>query len=602
MLAARADPGRSALESLDNKEHHMKQSLWIPAVISAAILSACGGGSDAPSTGADTAGGVPTGPTALTVTGTAATGAAIGGKTVNVKCSTGTGSASSGTDGKFTVSVTSGALPCVLEITPESGPALHSVATGTGNAATANINPVTQLVIASLAGADPAAYFTGFDSTAAASVTGDKVAAAVTAVKGTLLTAGLDLGAIDVLTGTLTPATSGTAGNAYDQVLDALAAKLTSTGTTLDTLATTVAANSPAVTPGVAALSGNNASLPADLLLKTPASSCAALRSGTYRVMMPTPNATLADQFGTLTVDASNLHIVYSDGSAGQWTAHATEACRFTDETGKSDIVVSQAGVIVGRSNEGSTFRPIVAFPEQTHTLAELAGTWNVIGVNPDDADTAYTGVTATGTLDATGNLSAISVCLNESTWDVSTCVAQTGPQSTRAIDSAGGYDVVEPGGHVSGRGFVYRAGGGELMRVEVYDRGDFSVWAKQRTSDLPTSGRVNTTWDIRYSNQLLATPAVSESTNTVTTVDATAGSFVRLAKTVGGTDEHLETVVLNDPRAGFNFRAAATVTGTDGTTSVPVSEWTNLGLRGMGLNALTRPAQKQFMFSVQQP
>jgi len=76
----------------------------------------------------------------------------------------------------------------------------------------------------------------------------------------------------------------------------------------------------------------------------------------------------------------------------------------------------------------------------------------------------------------------------------------------------------------------------------------------------------------------------------------------VRLAKTVGGTDEHLETVLINNPRNGYNYRAAATVTGTDGTTVVNVSEWTNLGLRGMGLNALLRPGQKQFMFSVQQP
>jgi hypothetical protein len=112
----------------------------------------------------------------------------------------------------------------------------------------------------------------------------------------------------------------------------------------------------------------------------------------------------------------------------------------------------------------------------------------------------------------------------------------------------------------------------------------------------------VNTTWDIRLSNQLLATPAILESTNTVIAIDATAGTYVRLAKTVGATDDHLETVAINSPRAGYAFRAAANVTGIDGTTPVAVTEWTNLNLRGMGLSALTRPAQKQFMFSVQQP
>jgi hypothetical protein len=577
----------------------MKHSLWIPTVLGTALLAACGGGSsDVPATGTGTT----DTPAALSLKGVAATGAAIGGKSVEAKCATGTGSAMSNTDGSFTVSVSSGSLPCVLKVTPATGPALYSVATGTGSTATANISPVTQLVMASLTGADPAAYFTSFDSTAAAAVTSAKITEAVSAVKSTLLAAGLDLADIDVLAGTLTPATTSTPGNAYDQALDTLAARLASAGTTLAALTTTVATNSTAASPETTAATGATASLPADMLLKTAATNCSALRSGSYHVMGPTPGASLADQYGVLTINAATLAVTYNDGSHSTWTAHATEACRFTDETGKSDIVVSQAGVIVARSNEGDLFRPIIAFPQQSHTLAELAGTWNVIGVNPNDAQTAYYGVTASGTLDALGVNTPMSVCADETTWSVATCVVDTEPSSKRVINSAGGYDVVEASGYTSGRGFVYRAGGGELMRVEVYDRGDFSVWTKQRASDLPAVDRVSATWDLRLTSQLLATPAFIESTNTITAVDAAAGSFTRRAKTVGGTDEHLETVKINNPRSGYNFRAAANVTGTDGTTPVSVAEWTNLGLRGMGLNALTRPAQKQFMFSVQQP
>lgn len=578
----------------------------------AALLAACGGGgSDTPA--ADPGTGVtppPVTPTVLTVSGVAATGAAIGGKAVEAKCATGNGSATSNADGSYTISVTSGALPCVLKVTPASGPALYSLATGSGSTATANISPVTQLVMASLTGTDPDTYFTGFNATAAAAVTTTQVSAAVAAVKSTLLAAGVDLGTIDVLAGTLTPATSTTTGNAYDQALDALAAKLATAGTTLAALATSVATTSPAAPATVTTAAANTASLPAELLLKPAAATCAALRSGTYRVLMPTPNATLADQYGTLTINAATLAVVYADGSPSTWTAHATEACRFTDETNLSDIVVSQAGVIVGRSYESisdtdKTYRPIIAFPEQSHTLADLTGTWNVIGLNANDATpTGYFGGTATATLDAAGAFTAISNCGNDGSWNVSTCAAATGPQSARVLNAAGGFDVVEkdPANYVSGRGFVYRAGGGAVMRIEVYDRGDFSVWTQQRKNDLPTVDRVTTTWDLRISNLMLATPALLESTNTVKTVDATAGSFVRLAKTVGGTDDHLETVLVNSPRDGYNFRAAATVTGTDGTTVVSVTEWTNLVLRGMGMNALTRPAQKQFMFSVQQP
>jgi len=590
----------------------VKHSLWIPTVLSTAILAACGGGGDDAGSASSNGTG-PTTPAALSLTGVAATGAAIGGKTVEAKCSTGTGSAMSNPDGSYTISVTSGVLPCVLKVTPASGPALYSLATGSGSAATANISPVTQLVMASLTGTDPDAYFTGFDATAAAAVTSSKVSDAVAAVKTTLLAAGVDLGAIDVLAGTLTPATTTTTGNAYDQALDALAAKLAAAGTTLTALTTSVVATSPAAPTTVTTAAGSTASLPAELLLRPAAPSCASLRSGTYRVVAPTPPtpsmpSTLAIEVGTITINAVTGAVVYSDGSPGTWTAHPTEHCRFTDETGQSDVVVSPAGVIVGRSyqtlsNTDNTFRPVIAFPEQSHTLADVAGAWNVIGVNPNDANTAYYGVAGTGTLDANGAITAISVCGNDGSWNLATtCVTPTDAQSTRRLNPAGGFDVVEPGGYVSGRGFVYRAGGGALMRVEVYDRGDFTVWTQQRKNDLPAIGRVNTSWDLRISNTMLATPVLSESTNTVQTVDATASSFVRLAKTVGGTDEHLETVLVNNPRDGYNFRAAATVLGTDGTTMVPVSEWTNLNLRGMGLNALTRPAQKQFMFSVQQP
>ena len=266
------------------KEQHLKNFLWVSTVLSTAILSACGGGgsSDGPAAG----------PAPLALTGVAATGAPIGGQTVEAKCSSGTGTATSNADGSYTISVTGGVLPCVLKITPATGPALYSVASGTGSSATVNISPVTHLVVANLTGGDPAAYFTGFDATAAAGVTDANVTAAVTAVKTTLLAAGVDLGTIDVLAGTLTPATGTTTGNAYDQALDALAAKLTTAGTTLTTLTTTVAAASPAAPPSAPAATTGVASLPADMLLKPAASTCSALRSGSYRMVLPRRAAT----------------------------------------------------------------------------------------------------------------------------------------------------------------------------------------------------------------------------------------------------------------------------------------------------------------------
>ena len=118
-------------------------------------LAACGGGSgddtaSAPTPPADS----PPGATALSVSGTADGGAAIAAAPVAIKCATGTGSASTGADGRFSTIITGGIAPCVIEVT-SSGSSLHSVvAVGS---TTANVTPLTELLTAQLAGSSASA-------------------------------------------------------------------------------------------------------------------------------------------------------------------------------------------------------------------------------------------------------------------------------------------------------------------------------------------------------------------------------------------------------------------------------------------------------------
>ena len=349
-----------------------------------------------------------------------------------------------------------------------------------------------------------------------------------------------------------------------------------------------------------------NASLPAELLLKPAASNCASLRSGVYRVVVPRSGGGLADQTSRISIDAATLAVTDDYGTAqastASWTANGT--CRYLADNNKTDLVVSPAGVIVARVFDVSAnnYKPAIAFPEQSHTLAELEGSWNLLGMEYDGDTLAYIGNTVSATFSATGTLSNVSACQNNTTWSVATCTTIASGLPSMAANADGGFDSIDAGATVaSGRIFAYRSGSGDLMMVNVDGDGSFDVRTKQRTIELPAIGRVNTSWDIQFTNKWLGGPALSESTNTVSTVDSVASSFTRLAKTVGGTDEHVETVLVNSPRNGYNYRAAATVTGTDGTTVVSVSEWNNLPVRGMGFNALLRPGQKRFMFSVQQ-
>ena len=576
----------------------MKHSLWVSTVLSTAILAACGGGgsSDEPAAGA----------TPLALTGVAATGAAISGQTVEAKCSSGTGTATSNADGSYAINVTGGVLPCVLKISPATGPALYSVATGSGSSATANISPVTQLVVASLTGGDPAAYFTGFDATAAAGVTDAGVTAAVTAVKTTLLAAGVDLGTIDVLAGTLTPATGTTAGNAYDQALDALATKLATAGTTLETLTTTVAATSPAAPPTAPAATTGVASLPADLLLKPAASHCPALRSGSYRVVLPTKGAALAEQTGIVTIDAQTLAITYTEGSSGTWTA-AEDACHFTDDGGKTDMFVTQAGVIVVRytNDDGGSYGVGVALPVQSHSVASLAGTWNAIGLSDSESGGAHTAATGTFAVDGMGALTGAVWCQNDETWGLTgaDCATDTNDSGTLKANAGGGFDIFDADSATpSGRVFAYRAGNGDLMLVVVEDDGRVLFLTQKRSNVLPTVGVKTTTWNASLNGMLAAPAPIGISSNTIQSVDAAAGSWVRQQHSADGAPfDYSETLFANNPRDGYTFRPAATTTAVGG-TPVQIREFDTLVLRGMGFSAVVIPSTRSLVLSVNQP
>jgi hypothetical protein len=557
-----------------------------------ALLAACGGGG-----GSDT-GNTGGGSTDLTIGGTAAAGAAIAGKTVELKCSAGDGSATTGSDGSYSLTIAGGKLPCVARVTAPDGTVLHSMSAATGTRATVNITPVTELIVARVAGSDPAGYYSSFDSTAAAALTPAALSAAQTAVIDLLKTAGMDLNAIgDLVSTALKAKTGSTGGDAYDGALDRLAATLTSVGTTLATLSSAVASSSPSAPAGS---TSGTASLPPDRLLQPAAANCAALRSGRYVVISPTPQAGLTEQMAAFTLDASTLQLSFDDGSRDTLTANGS--CRYSNGSG-ADAVVSQSGVVVARVNDGSAFRLAIAVPAQSHTLAELAGDWNVLGFERN-ATGSYTPALAIGTFDAAGSISNVTACANDTTWSLkgTDCTAEPNPGSLKA-NADGGFDGVDPGSTtVSSRAFAFRAGGGDLMLIWVDGDGSFRFGTHRRTNTLPTVGTTTSNWNLYDGASLVSTLAVDGRTNTIQSVDTAAQSWVRVQKTQGGDDDHVETLLANAPRDGFTTRMAAqNVPAANGST-VNVNEFTAMTMRGMGFTPLAIPAPKLFDISVQQP
>lgn len=564
------------------------------AALALAELTACGGGGG-DSTTAPTP---PVSTASLTLSGTAATGAAIADAPISLKCSTGAGSGTTQSDGTFSLSVAGGVMPCVVEVTTGGRTKLHSLALGSGTTAVVDVTPMTELIVASLVRLDPASFYATFDATSAATVTPASVAAAESAVVDILKAAGIDFSSLgDLLSITLKASTSSTAGDAYDDALDSFGTALVSGGTTLGAF-TTAVINSTSTT-GVA-------SLPPALLLQPAAANCSALRSGTFRVLTPLAGTTLSAQFGLSTINASTLAIVRADSTTG--TLVANGPCRFTD-TGtnySADIVVSQAGVLLARYTKdgGITSHDMFGFPEQAHAVAELAGQWNVFGMDPSGS--THAGVSGTTTLSASGQMSGVINCENDSTWAVDACASVpdsvTGLLGPLVVNSAGGFDLPDAAtGAVKTRVFAYASGSGSLMIVTVSNVG-FAVWSKPVAISLPAVGASTTSWNLDINLDLSSNSVTYETTNLVDSVDATNGSWTRTHGTIGQTVTRVETVFANKPRTGLVFRPAGTVTASDGTTISAIREFTLLRLTGMGVSVGVLPALKYFEFSVNEP
>lgn len=592
--------------------HQAPAQPFAPATLALAVtlaLAACGGGSDG-SAGPD--GQATATPTTLTLTGTAATGAALASAAVEARCSGGSGSATTAANGSYTVSnlPAGAALPCVIKVTGPGG-ALFSLAIGAGSSAVANVTPVTSLVVTHLAGGTATSYFDGWSATAASALTAALAQQSVDAVKATLAAGGVDLAATDVLAGPLVAASGGTAGNAYDHALDALSTRLAAAGTTLAELATSLAATNTAPAGGSVPMLSNTASLPADLLLKPKAANCAALRSGSYRSIdledAGTQDYPQGGGYPTVTtvIDAAALKVT-DDVSHETVTLVPLGGCRYTIDDGlgtgpEAEVIVTGAGVLLVRylsGNTGSVWRASVLLPVQTHTLAALAGDWNMLGFDRSLDTAPHVLRTGTATFSTSGAISGAIGCEGLATG----CASET-TSTTVVADGSGGFHLRGDGWR--SRLYAYRAGGGELMLISQDAQGVVSLFTRKAARTLPAVGDVSAGWQFNIvpsgtsAASFTAPAAVNPYRSTVESVDGTQQSYLRQS-VIDNTNNvtRPETVVLNSPREGFARRLPASgVLRSDGALS-NVSEWVSLPLRGMGFSALGIVSSNQLWFS----
>jgi hypothetical protein len=204
--------------------------LGVHLAFATALLAACGGGGGgdaAPPVAAPAPAPAPTPPAPapaptppapapapdITVAGRAAIGAGLAGATVDIKCTQGSAQATTSASGGFSAIVSAGIAPCALRVS-SGALRLHGY-TAVANA-TANLTPLTDLIVGRAAGQLPAAWFDG------STITLD--AAALQAARTTVLDALAASGAVLPFGNPLD--FPFVIGDAWDRVLDRLVAAI----------------------------------------------------------------------------------------------------------------------------------------------------------------------------------------------------------------------------------------------------------------------------------------------------------------------------------------------------------------------------------------
>ncbi len=489
----------------------------VSAALLPALLAACGGG------GGDSSSPAPApAPQSLVVTGTAATGAALASASVKLTCATGTATVTASATGTFSATIANGALPCVLTATSSDGKTeLHSVAAGTGSAATtANITPLTELLIARLAGGDPKAFVSGFAANTA--ISASDVAAAQTALLQSLTSAGLNTSAVtDVVGGSLTAGS----GAGYDGVLDKLGTLLKGANAALSDLAGAVASSSKSGSETTGAVLGT--------VLAAAPGDCPGFKTGTLRVLDLT-----GARYSLMTVDTTAMTVTGTDGSF-PLTKNAACDYKIGNPAG-TRALVTRSGIVIFTSGTGLDGRVGVAFPEQKLEVAALAGTYDFVAYDT----TGYAGFgdtvfTADGKNGVSHNCNGYGACTED---------AQS--KGRLVANANGGFDYADDPQGDHARVFAFRNASGRNFLIAQQDDGAVTVLAAKDKLALPAVGRVAGYWQLSVNSTGLS--ATVADANTITAADPVTGLVSRSFTN----DNHTDKITYNAPYDGMRYRA----------------------------------------------
>ena len=325
----------------------MRNVRWTGLLAMCALLAACSGGGGGGSTsGAESV---------SAISGTAAAGTALSGATITVSCQdVNPVQTIAATDGSYSVTLPAGAkAPCLLSATSTDTTGAtttfySAVASGASGTATANISPITQLVVANAIGSVPSGA-TSLAAVASSLSSANIATSTASVVTGLSSALGVNSAALaSPLTGALTAALpdSGVPPSAQDGAIDQVMSALNIGSTTMDTLSAAVSNRAASVLASVSGVA-TQAGLPTSA-----AAGCPFAASGVYA----TANVGASNlrngvpNFGFVKLDFSAMTAVDGSGQAFTVTQpNANNPCQFLVQSGARSInfQVSRSGFIV---------------------------------------------------------------------------------------------------------------------------------------------------------------------------------------------------------------------------------------------------------------
>jgi hypothetical protein len=468
----------------------------------------------------------------LTITGVAATGAAMASATVTAKCSIGTGTTLTNVDGAYSIKIDAGLLPCVVQAKSADGMIeLHAAAeTSALNFITANITPLTELVVSRLHGNTGANLFANFDANKAKI---DNINLAIATEKIRAILAPLvNLQNVDPHKALLVAANASNNGNAHDKILDALRDALALAKVKLPDLVATITPKTDA-----AALAAVR-NLLATIATSPPAVTvaCPSLKSGVYRVIEPAGRT----QYFELSVDASALRVTSPLGTE-QFTA---DGCLLTSSLTGSKIAMGPQGVGIMRTGAGTIAAVI---PKQDLALTDLAGSWSYVGRSRPIGAQSYVSMWGQMDFNSTGAVVAGQLCASPG------CTPVDITKISAFTKNAAGYF-----NESTGRYFPFKTNSGSMAMLSIDaaggDAGVLLFFVKGASIDLPTIGQTQNAYELNLSSAGIVGAGFNLSSFQISDTFATGNTYKRFRSI----DCRLESFSINRPFNSLLMRNAS--------------------------------------------